>query len=797
MAKTHRILFILFGIILPLSGLHAQDHNFRFERLSLESGLSQTTVLSIYQCSKGFMWFGTRHGVNKFDGYDFTVYSYDPNNPHSISNNWISVIFEDSDTNIWIGTRDGLNKLNREAGKGVDFENEQFIRYNHESGNLSNSRIHTIYEDATGRLWVGTHKGLNYIDKEKTELIPYPLQQTQLANFSERAITAIIEDEDGELWVGAFNGELNRISHNRKEITSYLSGNKKGKPLAHQSISSNSINALFQDNAGNIWIATNNGLDRFNKRTGEFHHYGKDDESKSILHNHVSALTEDHTGALWIGTWGGLSRLDKNSGNVTNFKHDPADPSSLSTNHVKSLFTDKTGAIWIGTVLGGINRYDPHKNRFKKFSAEPFSENGLSSRLVYSFFETKKGDIWIGTGNGINIFDSAQKRFLKMSEYNRDLAKIRGNIFSICRARNDEVWVGTNGNGLYLVRENGNGLKRFQCKPGNPNSLGSNSVWSILEDSSGNSWIGTNGGGLNKYDRKDDSFTRYLHDRNNKGSLSHNWVRTIFEDSEGTLWLGTEDGGLNKFDRNSGQFKHYKTVTGDITSLSHNSVTSIYEDPNGFLWVATYGGGINRFDKTQESFARFTESDGLANNVVYGIVPDEQDRIWLSTNKGLSCFDPETETFKNYDVDDGLQSNEFNSCAYFKNRSGELFFGGVSGFNVFHPDSIVAKLQAPPVLVTSVKIFDQPLTLDATAQQQLELSHNDDFIAFEFVALDYTNSHRNQYAYKLDGFDPIGFIAAADVTPVLLTSNRENILFGSKQLIVMVFGMKPAPRFNY
>lgn len=491
-----------------------------------------------------------------------------------------------------------------------------------------------------------------------------------------------------------------------------------------------------------------------------------------IAHGTTRNLIQGRDGIFWIATANGLSRLDADLESFKNYRNISKDFQSLSSNDVQSVYEDRTGIIWIGTVLGGINKVNTTKNSFQKFGRNPFSKNSLHNQVVYSFLQDKAGLLWVGTRGGLNIFDRRNKLFLRPSWLNSGLGEIRNSVMSIMKDRRNLLWIGTDGGGLYRFSfdriqkyiENPEAILQLEksehpefknyLRGNGSNQISYNSIWHVFEDSKGVVWVGTRGGGLNsiEFTQNHEVIRRYSHNPQNENTLSSNRVRVIFEDRAGTLWLGTH-GGLNRFNRKTGKFHAYKNDIKNRTSLSHNMVTSIYEDEEDMLWVATYGGGLNRFNPKTERFTRFSEKDGLPNNVVYSVMPDNRRNLWMTTNHGISCFNLDSKIFKNYDMENNLQSNEFNTGAYHKTPGGEMIFGGINGFNIFNPDSIRENKHIPSIVITNFKKNGKSITpeQDIFQLEEITISPDDKFIAFEFAALDYTNPAKNQYAYKLAG----------------------------------------------
>lgn len=728
---------------------YIQNSAIRFESVSLEQGLSQSTVHCILQDSYGFMWFGTWDGLNKYDGHDFTVYKNYPDDPTSLSDNAVRSIFEDADGTLWVGTNDGgLNRLDRKTGR--------FTRYQHDPNDpagIGNDTVRAILQDETGALWVGTDGGgLNKFNPQTQTFIRYQHNPDNPESLSNNSVKTIYRDQSGILWIGTGSGGLNRFNPQTKTFTRFQ--HNPGNP---RSLSHGSILSIFQDSTGTMWIGTGSGLDAFDSESQTFTHYRhQSTEPDSLSGNTVWAIFEDRANRLWIGTEdGGLNILDRASGTFNHQQHIAGNGDSLSSNSIRSVYQDQSGVLWIGTSGGGLNKTYLDRKNFVHFHHDPTDPNSLSDQGVFPIFEDSAGNLWIGTAEGgLNRFNRQSGNFTHYQYRQNNPDSLSDNrVWSILEDSTGAMWIGT-GSGLDKFNPEAQTFTHYRANPNNPKSLSDNNVFVIFEDRAGVLWIGTSGGGLNRFDRTTQQFTRYRNAPDDPASLSHNSIQAITQDHQGTLWIGTND-GLNKFDPQIEDFTVYRRDPQLPGSLSDNFILSIYEDSANRLWIGTNGGGINRFDSETETFAHYTEQDGLPNNVVYGILEDDLGNLWLSTNRGLSKFDPEAETFHNYDEKDGLQSNEFNGGSSFKSRSGELFFGGINGFNAFYPDQIEDNPYIPPVMLTSLTQSGESVPPDTSIEtlQAVTLHWPNNFFEFEFAVLSYIQPEENQYAYTLDGFD--------------------------------------------
>ncbi len=808
------------ALMLPVN-LSAQQR-VRFERISLEHGLSQSIVRVIFQDSKGFLWFGAQDGLNKYDGYEFTVYKYDPFDSTSLSENDIWSIYEapSEPKVLWIGT--GASGLNR-----FDRETETFTHFRHNStdpASLSNNFVGQIYEDRVGNLWVFTGAGgLDRLDRKTGKFTHFRHNPQQHNSLSHDRITAFHESltEPGVLWIGTPTG-LDRFDTKTERFTRF-----RHEPGNAKSLSYDEILSIYEapSEPAILWIGTGQagnvmkggGLNRFDTKSGTFTHYRHDSKNpSSISHDIVGPVHEDKHGALWVGTLSGLDKFDRKSGAFTHFslnannpnflsravadifadskgclwirtppndgvhrfdprtgafihcRFNPNDPRSLSNDVVHTIFEDRSGVIWIGTEAGGLNKLDQYAEKFSAFVPQPDNPNSLSNYLVRAIHEDRLTPqiLWIGVAQGgLNRFDRKSGRFRHFrSDSQNPNSLSNDNVWAIYEDRAGALWVGTLGGGLNKFDRYRETFTHYRHDPVNPNSLSNDNVRVIYEDrfAPGVLWIGTDGGGLNRFDTKTNHFTRWQNDPSDPHSLSNNFVRAIHQDQSGLFWLGTSGGGLNKFDPQSKIFKRYLHEMANPNSLGGNIVQSIYEDSTGVLWLGTYGGGLNRFDPKTEQFTVYTENNsGLSNNAVYATLPDSRGYLWLSTNAGVCKFNPRSNTFKVYDVDDGLQSREFNGQAFFKSPSGEMFFGGILGFNAFFPDSVKDNPIVPQIALTDFRLFNESVAIGGKSPLKKHIAETDSItlaywqndISFEFVALHYGRPQNNEYAYRLENYD--------------------------------------------
>lgn len=722
-----------------------------FEEISIEEGLSQSIVYDIFQDHRGFLWFCTEDGLNKYDGYSFAFFKHQPNDSNSLSHSFVLSVYEDTSGIFWIGTfNGGLNRYDPMTGK--------FKHYRSNPTNplsLSHDVVRVIYEDRSGYLWIGTDGGLNKFDRVKEEFIQYRHDPSDPYSISHDVIRSIFEDRSGILWIGTNAGGLCRFDRKREIFISYTRN-----VLDPRSISHNSIRSIYQDRSGTLWIGTyGGGLNRLIENSPDsepgFAHYSA--AQGYLSDDRVLDIYEDSSGILWIGTdGGGLNAYNKEVDRFFHYRHDRFDNRSLGNDHIIVIYEDRSGVLWFGTYGGGLNKLS-NKKRFIHYKTDPYNQNSLSQNIVWSIYQDNDGILWIGThGGGLNKFNRQTNKWTHYLHDPNDSNSISNNIVRVIyEDGNGILWLGTHGGGLNSFDKKTEKFTAYMYQPNNPYSISHNEIRSIYEDREGWLWIGTNGGGLNRFNRNNGNFSRYLSDPNNPVSLSNNYVRVIYQDNEGIFWIGTQGGGLNRFDKRTGEFKHYRTNLLDSLSLSNDYIFTILEDNEKNLWIGTWGGGLNKFNKKNKTFKRYTTQDGLTDNQIYGILEDEDKKLWISTNRGLSKFDPYTETFRTYTTQDGLQSNEFNGGAFYKSVKGEMFFGGINGFNAFYPDEIVENQFNPAVVITSFCIFNKEVDFGQPVDEikEIKLSYQDYYFCFEFACLDFTAPMKNKYAYKMEGLD--------------------------------------------
>ena len=758
--------FLLFIVISTLVNAQTNDTRY-FEQLSIKDGLPHPNVHTILQDKMGFMWFGTEDGLVKYDGMTMTNYLFDRENPNSLSNNTIAFIYEDRAGYLWIATlTGGLNKFNPST--------ETFTRYQHDANNpnsISNNNFirgnNIILEDSFGILWIGTDGGgLNKFDPNTGIFTHYRHNANDPNSLSNDYILAIfstfLADGTEVLWIGTNGGGLNKFIPATETFVHYQHKKDKENSLNHNIVSEIYATSQQQliDKPFILWLGTNHGMDKFDLDSETFTHYHHDiNDPNSLSHNeiafiHPAGIDKQEVNFLWIGTkGGGLNYFNIENKTFVRYKADEKNPHSLSNNTLFSIYRESNGALWIGTYGNGVSRFDTKRYKFQLI------QHGLSHPAVTGIIqEESSGIMWIATlGGGLNKFDPATGTFTYYQhDPDNSNSLSNDNTFVIHQDKNGMIWIGTFGGGLNKFDPIHEIFTHYKHEPNDTSSLLYNEIVNIFEDTTGLLWVGTNNG-LSQFNQTTETFKNFQHDPNDQNSLNHNEIWSIFEDSMGTLWISTNN-GLEIFNRENETFIHYHHNDNEIHSLNNNIITNFYEDSAGILWMSTFN-GLLKFDRSSGNFDHYWK--GLPKSRINSLLGDEQGCLWLGTTKGLAKFNPKTETFRNYDTMDGLQGDVFFYNSFNKNKNGTLFFGGTGGLNIFHPDQITDNPHVAPVILTNFYIANKPVDIgsDSPLQQHINfakeivLNYTDKVFSFEYAALNYTNSKKNQYAYKMEGFN--------------------------------------------
>jgi signal transduction histidine kinase/ligand-binding sensor domain-containing protein/DNA-binding response OmpR family regulator len=744
MRRFYLLFLLLLLIFIGPKAAYSQKKDFRFKHITTNEGLSQSTITSIFQDSKGFMWFGTRDGLNRFDGYKFRVFKNDPNNPLTLSNNFVTDILEDKTGNLLVVTRSGLNRFSRDKN--------EFTRYN-----LEGVILNDVFQDGAGNIWLGTSRGLCLIDLRNRKCKFFITNYNN--GIGSSVVTKIAEDLEGNLWL-ATSGGLNRFTPKTKKMVHYLPD-----PKNRNSIAGTDLRAIYCDKFGNTWIGTyGDGLCLYNKKNDSFKTFKHNpDDPKSLCLDKIISIAEDASGDLWFGSEnGGISIYNAAKGNFHNLASDPNDPESLNNMSIHSLYKDHSGSMWIGTYAGGVNFLPKNGAKMDLYKENPHDPNSLSSSNIIGLGGDSEGNLWIGTdGGGLNLFDREKKTFKHFKNVSDNKNSVSADyILSIKEIDQDIIAIAYLNEGFDLYNKRTKVFTHHLPDKNNPNSLAGYSIHSLYKDTNGNLWLGSSNYGLNRYHIKTKKFTHFVNNPSDKNSLVGNTINSICQDGDGNMWFGGDD-GLCRYDKKFNRFIQYKSSPKNNKDLSDNWVLHLFLDKKRNMWIGTRG-GLNLFNKNTNTFSAYTEKNGLPGNIIDGILEDQKGNLWLSTNKGISKFNPANKKFRNYGLSDGVQGNEFNGNACYKAADGQMFFGGTKGLNAFYPDKITDNPLMPAVVITNFQIFNKdlvvgsensPLKKDISETEEIVLSYKHSVFTVEFAALNYIHPEKNQFAYKLEGFD--------------------------------------------
>jgi len=751
--KKYKLLLFLLTQFVSLLAV-GQNQQLKFDRIGTKEGLSDPNVTCITQDSRGFLWIGTRYGLNRYDGNRFRVFYNDPTDLGSLSNNYIRNITEDAKGNIWIATSGGgFNKFDRKKNRF-----EQYIHDQNNPNSVAGNNIGKIVEDKTGKLWIATDNGVNLFDPETNRFIRFSNDKNNLSSISDNNIITVAADSQGDIWFGTQNGGLNKFESKDSTFVRYQA-NERNK----EAISGNNITAIFEDSHQQLWVgASGDGLNLFNRETKKFTHFTKPSEANALIGKSILSINEDDNDNLWIGTEnGGISLFNYKLQKFRNYISDEIDDNSLSKNSVYSITKDNNGNMWLGLYAGGINLYKKSTNSFNYYKHNS-AAGSLSNNFVLCIYGDHNENLWIGTdGGGLNFFDQKTGRsdlYKVISSQN----SIAGNyILALAEDRKNNLWIGTWGNGLSKLDVKTHKFTNFKLASDN-SGLSNNNIYALTIANDGKVWIGTFGGGLNLYDEQSKRFIHFKYKKDDPKSISSDNIFSILEDSKGRIWIGTFDGGICLYDPKLNNFIRFNT---ENKTLINNTVAHILESKSGVIYACTLGGGLNYFDSSTQKFIPIESRNKFVSESIFAALEDQNGNLWVSTNKGISKYNTETKTIKNYSAEDGLQDGEFKPHSAFRSKSGMLYFGGVNGYNSFLPDKIIERTYNPRIVLTDFQVFrksvpiaknenDQsPLKQDVSETKSILLSYNQSIFSFEFVSLDFSAPNTKVYAYMLEGFD--------------------------------------------
>jgi len=722
-------LFLFFGSW----SLYAQKIFFR--HYTVTDGLCANTIWDIAQDEQGYMWFGTKYGLSRFDGYTFKSFQHQKGVEGTLGNNFIRKIFKYDAHTFWIGTDEGIYVF--------DLSTEKFKLFQP----LQNSFINDMMRSKNGDVWIATKdKGVYRYTPKTKKLVQYATHSK--IKISSNEVSKLIEDNAGHIWIGTYGNGIDVLNPRNHHLVHY------GANALENRISSNVILDLYKDSNGDIWIGTMaGGLNLWNHRTNRFTLFQKS-AGNSISDNIVRAIYEPKPGLIYLGTEKGLNILDRKRNTFTVYQNKNNDPFSINDDAVYNVFKDKEGGIWVGTYFGGLNYYHESSSGFEFYYPSGVKKS-LYGNAVSAFLETKPGQLWVGTEDGgLNFFNSADQSFKKFPFSASQDTLSYHNIHALYQDRSQRIWIGMYTGGLNILNPSTGKIKRYKSNPNDPHTLSDNSVYAIDEDRQGRIWVSTIAG-LNLYDQQQDRFIRI------KGkNLEKSCIYQVYQDEDMVIWIATYDNGLIRMDPDHRLTQYANTKkAGDISA---NKVICILDDGDGNLWLGTDGGGLNIFNKKTGTFKVFTDESWMKSAVVYGIIKDNHGKMWFSTNNGIFEFDPKTKAKRVFGKWDNLQSQQYNYKAYYMDSTGKLYFGGINGFNAFYPDQIQSSQPTTNISFTNFQLFnkdliindkDSPLKRAINYTDKLVLHHSQSVLSIEYASLSFVAPHKLQYAFKMEGFD--------------------------------------------
>ena len=734
MSKLKKIVIYLFFLCLGMhSAFSETPEQITFSYISINEGLSQSTVFSIDQDKRGNMWFATYDGVNKYDGYAFTVYQHNEDDPNSIANDISRIVKTDSQGRVWIGTRDGLSRY--------DEEKDIFQNFFYEK-NGKHLQVNGIEEISPEQLLISTPEGLIMFDIKESKFI-----DDSFSTAMHKTIASTLYRQDDQIYIGTSTDGLYTYSITQKTFEKVI-------PI----LGTKQIQAILQQSPTRIWVATEGaGLFLINPKTKEIKNYlHSPSNPKSISSNYIRSLAMDSQNRLWIGTFNDLNIYHEGTDSFASYSSNPVENGSLSQRSVRSIFMDSQGGMWLGTYFGGLNYYHPIRNRFKNIRNIPY-KNSLSDNVVSCIVEDKDKNLWIGTNDGgLNLYNPITQRFTSYTLQEDESARGIGsnNIKAVyVDEKKSLVYIGTHAGGLSILHRNSGQVENFNQRN---SQLVNENVYAILPDGEGNLWLGTLSA-LVRFNPEQRSFTTIEKEKDGTPVVSKQ-ITTLFRDSHKRLWIGGEE-GLSVFKQEGLDIQKASILpVSNVTKLFTNC---IYEASNGVIWVGTRE-GFYCFNEKDKQIKRYNTTNGLPNNVVYGILEDSFGRLWLSTNRGISCFNPETEKFRNFTESDGLQSNQFNTASYCRTSVGQMYFGGINGITTFRPELLLDNPYTPPVVITKLQLFNKVvrpddetgiLTKNISETKSITLKSWQTAFSIEFVVSNYISGQHNTFAYKLEGYD--------------------------------------------
>ena len=735
----NRRLFLVFLILSSFQLFFAQEtrifdrQEVLFDSVDKDLGLPSNQVYTLIQDRRGLLWIGSSNGLSRYDSQEIHTYSHDPQQGNSLSNNAVRSVIEDrsQDGLLWIGTQfGGLNRF--------DFRKNEFSSYRYDADDptgLGDDNVLLLVQDGEGRIWIATENGgLDCFDPEKEVFEDYSHNPEDPSSMGRGIIRCFLLDSRGDLWFG--NSVLNRFDRESGTFVRYP-------------ISRSDVSALLEDSKGRFWISTaNHGLFSYDRETDSVN-------PVSTKYNQLNGMAEDGSGNLWIGTArNGIFRFTPESGRTVSYTSDPGNPRSLASNRVNGIYRGMENMLWIIFNKEGVDKLNLSQFQFGHIKFPSDNERSNSFSRV---FMDSKGRLWFGGPEAIlHRYDreTGEHRKYNLNYENNSMIDI------IYEDSGGTLWFGGWRLGLNWYDEENDAIRRYTANPSDPNSLSVNHVYSIREDHLGFLWVGVAYGDLNRLDRSTDTFKHYKFDPSDPHSISDVEIITIYEDSRNRLWLGSFSNGLNLYDREGDRFIRFTNNPDDYSTISGGSVNNVMEDSGGRIWIST-AGGLDLYEESSGTFRHYTMKNGLPDNHIRKVVEDLEGFLWIAVKeKGLSRFDPEGESFINYNSSNGLSQSTYSDIFY--TSENEIIICGTNGINYFFPLDLKKNNLPPRPFISDFLLFNSsvkpgeknsPLTLPIYESDYLDLTYRDSVFSFLISSLSFQSPGDNRFAYKMEGFD--------------------------------------------
>lgn len=735
-----------------------------FQHLLENKDITLGEVQAFYQDKQGFMWIGGGGGLIRYDGYNFTFIQETTQSGQKKNLGVVNGIYQDKEGLIWVSTRTGLYYYTPATERITPISDNP-----KDSLPISTTGTFEVTELTSGEILAPSTLGLFVVDKKTMTYTSITAKADTPNSLQGTRVPTVYQEPNGPLWVGSDQG-LHKVDWASKTFTLI-------KPYADhpEEMAANSVTDIEPDRNGGLWLATYDGLIHYTPSTGKTLRYTPDPKNpNSIGGKDIATVMVDTTGVVWVASdGGGVSVFEKTpaypEGRFTNHLAEAGRPGALNTSQVRVVYQDRIGDIWVGNYPSGINYFDRTSAAITSYAQEPNNPNSLPHSAILDIREDPQGNLWLGTdGGGLTYFNRSQNTFTHYKNDPNNPQSLGANAV-LCQYLDADgtLWAGTWGGGVTQINPSTGRIQRLPFDLlsqkteaiSQSNRLNNAHVWSIKADKQNNLWMATHAGGLSKYDRKSQTYTHYSHINSDPNSISSGIIWDVLEDSKGRFWVGTGS-GIDLLDRTTGQFTHFKPNPSDPKALSNPSVLILFEDSQKRLWFGTES-GLNLLNPDNKTFTVYNERNGMNNAYIRAIVEDPKGQLWISTNNGISLLNPTTQSIKNYNRINGRLMGAFHTDAGIFSKKGEIIFGGVEGLRIFDIQNLQENTTAPPLAFTGLKIFADTqavgennfLKQSLNTQPNITFNYTQSMFQVEFAALNFRDSNKNQYAYKLEGFD--------------------------------------------